>query len=88
MILYGLYGFTHHGWSRLLTVMGPEGAEAIADHIEPGPDISAVTGAGRLPQYYEKRSGALAGLVERYRIIVLQPAEWNAKKGELGDAIL
>ncbi len=87
MILYGLFGFTHHGWSRLLTVMGPEGAEAIAAHIEPGPDISAVTGPGRLPQYYEKRSGALAVLVERYGIVVLRPAEWNAKKTELGGAI-
>ena len=87
MILYGLFSRTHHGWSKVLTVMGPEGPAAIASHIDPGPGIAASTEAGRLPQYHEKREGALAALIDRYGIVVLGKAEWDAKKAELGDAV-
>ena len=87
MILYGLYSRTHHSWSKVLTVMGPAGADAITAHIEPGPGIAASTEPGRLPQYHEKRDGALAALIERYGIVVLAKADWDAKKAELGDAI-
>ena len=87
MILYGLYGFTH-GWARVLTVMASDGAEAVAAHIDPGPDVIATTGQGRLPLYQEKREGALAVLVSKYGIEVLEKAEWDAKKAELGRAVL
>ena len=86
MIVYGLYGITH-GWGRLLTVMGPAGTAAITDHIEAGDDITVSSGTGKLTQYFEKREGALAGLVERYRIIVLSKPEWDAKKTELGNDV-
>lgn len=86
MTLYGLYGFTH-GWAKVLTVMGPDGAAAIAAHIDTGNDIIAVTGQGRLPLYQEKREGALAALVSRYGVTVLDKAAWDAKKAELGAAV-
>ena len=86
MTLYGLYGITH-GWARVLTVMGPAGAAAVAAHIEPGPDIVAETGAGQLPVYQEKREGALAALIARYGIAVLDKPQWDAKKAELGEGV-
>ena len=86
MIVYGLYGITH-GWGRLLTVMGPAGTAAITDHITTGDDITVSSGEGKLTQYFEKREGALARLVEKHRIIVLSKPEWDAKKRELGDEI-
>ena len=85
MILYGYVSRTHHTWSKVLTVMGPEGADVITAHIEPGSGIAAKTDPGRLPQYHEKRDGALAALVERYGIVVLEKADWEAKKAEIAD---
>jgi len=86
MIIYGLYGFTH-GWGRMLTVMSPEGAAAAARHIVAGEDVETRAADGRLPQYFEKRAGALAGLVEANGIVVLSKAEWDARKRELGEQI-
>lgn len=86
MIVYGLYGITH-GWGRVLTVMGPAGTAAITDRIAAGDDIMVSSGDGKLTQYFEKREGALARLVENHRIIVLSKPEWDAKKTELGNDI-
>lgn len=86
MIIYGLYGFTH-GWGRLLTVMSPEGAAAATGRIVPGDQIEVSVGDGRLPQYHEKRQGALARMVERYGIVVLDKEAWDDKKQELGEQI-
>lgn len=86
MTLFGLYGFTH-GWAKVLTVMGAAGAAAVAAHIEPGPDVIATTGEGRLALYQEKREGALAALIARYGITVLDKPQWDAKKAELGEAV-
>jgi hypothetical protein len=86
MVIYGLYGFTH-GWGRVLTVMSPEGAAAVARHIVAGEDVETKTADGRLSQYFEKRRGALAGLVEANGIVVLSKAEWDARKRDLGDGI-
>jgi hypothetical protein len=87
MIVYGLYGFTHHGWSRVLTVMSPEGAAAAADYIAAGEDVETRAADGRLPQYFEKRAGALARLVEANGIVLLDKAEWDARKRDLGERI-
>lgn len=84
--VYGLFGITH-GWGVLLTLMSPAGATAIARSIDPGPDIVLHMAEGRLPQYHQRRAGALDRLIEAYGIIVLDNAAWNAKKAELGDAI-
>lgn len=86
MELYGLYVFTH-GWAKILTVMSPDGATAVFAHIEAGEDITAQGGAGRLPQYFEKRDGALQALVRRYGIEVLEKADWDARKAALSDAV-
>ncbi len=86
MVIYGLYGFTH-GWGRLLTVMSPEGAAAATAWIVTGDHIEFSASDGRLPQYHEKRQGALARLVERNAIVVLDKEVWDEKKRELGDRI-
>ena len=86
MVIYGLYGFTH-GWGRLLTVMSPEGAAAALQRIVTGDHIEVSAGDGRLPQYHEKRQGALARMIERNGILVLEKADWDAKKQALGDRI-
>ena len=86
MVIYGLYGFTH-GWGRLLTVMSAEGAAAALQRIVPGEHIEVTAGDGKLTQYHEKRQGALASLVERNAIRVLEKADWDAKKQELGNRI-
>ncbi len=92
--LFGLFGLTH-GWGTLLTVMSPQGAgaarAAIAARVDLqgglGQDLTIYAGAGRLPQYHEKREGALRRLVEDARIVVLSRADWHARKQALGDAI-
>ncbi len=86
MVIYGLYGFTH-GWGRVLTVMSSEGAAAAARHIVAGEDVETKTADGGLSQYFEKRRGALAALVEANGIVVLNKAEWDARKRDLGDGI-
>ncbi len=103
MIIYGLHGF-NHGGAKVLTVMSPEGAPAAlralaagADVItnaggdvttSAGGDVITNAGAGRLTQYLEKRAGALARLIEAHGIIVLSKPDWDAKKAELGAAVL
>lgn len=86
MVIYGLYGFTH-GWGRLLTVMSPEGAAADTARIVTGEHIEVSAGEGKLTQYHEKRQGALARLVERNAIVVLEKEAWDKKKRELGERI-
>lgn len=86
MTLYGLLGFTHHG-GRLLTVMSPQGATAAAAHIRESAGVRAVVRPGRLPQYHEIRHGALATLIERHHIELLQADDWNARKALLGEAV-
>lgn len=83
MELYGFFVWNHHGWSKILTVLSPEGGDAAFAHIEYGDDIIAKGGDGRLPQYQEKSGRALEALIDRYAIEVLDKASWDAKKEEL-----
>jgi hypothetical protein len=87
MIIYGLFGFTHGG-AKVLTVMSPEGASAALRSIAGVEDVIIDAGEGRLTSYLEKRRGALARLIEAHGIIVLNKAEWDAKKAGLGAAVL
>ena len=87
MEIYGLYGITH-GWGRLLTLMSPEGAEAVAAAIEPAEDIDIVVRAGLLTQVYEKRRGGLARVVEVHGVTVLNGEDWAQRKAVLGDSVL
>ncbi len=87
MIIYGLHGFTHGG-AKVLTVMSPEGAPAALRAIAAGDDVITNAGAGRLTQYLEKRAGALRRLIEAHGIAVLSKPDWDAKKAELGAAVL
>ena len=85
--IYGLMGFTHHGWARLITAMGPAGDDAvraaIAVHEEALVHIKVVVTAGGLTQYHGKREGALERLIEAAGIIMLTRDQWNAKKAAL-----
>ena len=56
MLLYGLYGFTH-GWGRLLTVMSPEGAAAVVEHVAVVEGIEIKGGEGARSS--TTRSGAV-----------------------------
>jgi hypothetical protein len=87
MIIYGLYGFTHNG-AKALTVMSPEGASAALEAIAADEDVITDAGTGRFTHYLEKRSGALARLVEAHGIIVLDKPDWDAKRAELGVTVL
>ena len=87
MTIYGLRGFIHHGWDKLLTVMSPQGTSAALEKVITGDDIVTETGEGKLTQYYERGKGALDRMIEENGIIVLDRAAWNAKKAELGEAI-
>lgn len=85
MTLYGLYGFTHGG-ARVLTVMGPAGASAARAFLHADDDVIVYAGAGRLPQYHEKRAGALRRLVADNKIAILTKEEWDVVKSQLGKA--
>ncbi len=87
MIIYGLHGF-NHGGAKALTVMSPQGASAALRAIAAGNDVITDADAGRLTWYLEKRAGALARLIEAHGIVVLTKPDWDAKKAELGDAVL
>ena len=87
MRLYGVFSITHHGWSRVLTVMGEEGRSAALAAIEAGPEIEVRAGEGRLTQYHAQSREVLQELIERHGITVLEPGAWAAKKEELGAAI-
>ena len=85
--IYGLKGFTH-GWARILTVMSAEGASVLASRIEAGAEAEVAAAEGRLIQYIERRKGGLDRLIAENGIVLLSKAEWDAKKAELGTAIL
>ena len=85
--IYGLKGITH-GWARVLTVMGREGAAALAARIEADDDVSVSAAEGRLTQYVERRKGGLDRLIAANGIILLSKPDWDSKKAELGPAIL
>ncbi len=88
MILYGLRGITH-GWGRLLSVMSPQGARAVLDRLEPGPDLKIVAQPGQPVQVHQIRDGALDELVARYGIVELDQAAWAERKQAIGkDAVL
>ncbi len=84
MELYGLFVFTHHSWSKVLVVMSPEGASAAAAALGADPDIAMTFEEGRLPQFAERRSGAMAEFIARHEIDLLDHKAWAAKKAELG----
>ncbi len=87
MTIFGLFGITH-GWARVLTLMSAAGDSAVRARVAPGDGVEVDHGAGRLTQYHERRNGALDRIVERHDVVVLDNAAWNAKKRELGAAIL
>lgn len=87
MTLYGLRGFTHNG-AKTLTVMSPAGATAARGAIAAGDDVLVQAGPGQLTLYLEKRRGALQRLIAAHGIVVLDKPAWDAKKTELGPAIL
>ena len=87
MILYGLRGFTHHGWSHLLTVMSPQGATRALAHIEAPETIRVRAAPGTLTRYYELRDGALDTLIDTYGIEVMERARWDELKSQLGESI-
>ena len=66
-----------------MTVLSPEGNDAAFNFIDAGPDFIVKGGDGRLPQYQEKRGEALAELVERYDIQILDKEAWDRKKAEI-----
>lgn len=86
MILYGLRGWTHHGWEQTLTVLSPSGrAEALA-HMQCADGLRTVQRPGNLTRYHEIRAGSVNALIERYSIQLLDREAWVAKKAELSDA--
>ena len=87
MTIYGLFGITH-GWARVLTLMSAAGDSAVRARVALGDGVEVDHGAGRLTQYHERRNGALDRIVERHDVVVLDNAAWNAKKRELGSAVL
>ena len=87
MILYGLLGFTHNG-GRTLTVMSPTGARAALAAIAAGSSVRVQAGAGQLTIYQARRRCALRELIAAHGIEVLDKPAWDAKKAELGAAVL
>jgi len=87
MKLYGFKTFTH-GWQHVLTVLSPDGASKALAYVEHDSDIGVEARDGHLTRYYEKRDGALGRLVEAYSIEVLDRADWDRIKTELGDSVL
>lgn len=86
--IYGLKGITH-GWARVLTVMSAQGASTLLAQIEaPDDDVSVSAAEGRLTQYLERRKGGLDRLIAANGIVLLSKADWDAKKAELGPAVL
>lgn len=88
MRIYGVLSITHHGWSKVLTVMCADGREAALAFIRSGEGIEVRAGPGRLTQYHGLTTGHLDRLIARHGILLLSRAEWNAKKAELGPAVL
>jgi hypothetical protein len=88
MKLYGLRGFYHHGFEKVLTVMSPEGVTAALAYVKPPPDVTTKAAPGRLTQYIEQSAGALDRLAARYDIAILGKSEWDRIKNRLGDSAL
>lgn len=84
-LLYGLMGFTH-GWARVLTVMSPAGATTAMRKIGKADGVITAFREGELPRFQEQRAGALRRLVESQGIVLLDKADWDTKKAELGSA--
>lgn len=84
--LYGLMGFTH-GWAKVLTVTGagPEGGAAALARLGRPDGVEVLAGDGALPRFLEKRRGALQRLVAEHGIVVLDRAQWEARKAAGGD---
>ena len=85
MQLYGLYVLQHHGSNRLLVVMSSEGVEAAREHMSKTDGLEVRAGKGRLTQYVEQDGGAMAMLIDRYDIKVLDRDAWRQTKDSLGD---
>ncbi len=88
MRMYGVFSITHHGWSKVLTVMCERGRGAALAFIQPGEGIEVRAEVGHLTQYYGQTTDHLKRLIDRHGIILLSRSEWNAKKDELGAVIL
>lgn len=81
--LYGYLGFTH-GWAQVLTVMSPAGVEAAWQNVTADDDDVTIYGdRTQLPQYHEKRAGALQRMIDRHGIEVVEKPEWDALKARL-----
>lgn len=88
MRMYGVLSITHHGWSKVLTVMCDRGRGTALAVIQPGEGIEVRAEEGRLTQYYGQTTGHLERLADRHGVVMLGRADWNAKKNELGPIIL
>ena len=53
-----------------------------------GDNVAVQAGPGQLTYYLEKRRGALRGLIAAHGIVVLDKPAWDARKAELGPAVL
>jgi hypothetical protein len=84
MVLYGLRGFTHHGWEQTLTVLSPGGRTEALQHMQCTDGLRTVQRPHSLTRYHEIRAGSVQALVKRYSIRLLDRAAWEAKKTELG----
>lgn len=82
--LYGYLGFTH-GWAQVLTVMSPDGAEAVWQNVTADEDVIVYGDRTTLPQFHEKRAGALQRMIDRYGIEVVEKPDWDALKAEMRD---
>ena len=86
MTIYGLRGWTHHGWEQTLTVLSPGGRAEALQHMQCTDGLRIVQRPGSLTRYHEIRAGSVDALIARYGIRVLERAAWDARKSELGDA--
>jgi len=87
MTLYGLRGWTHHGWEQTLTVLSPAGLTEALLYMQSTDGLRTVQRPGNLTRYHEIRAGSVAALIERYGIQVLDREAWETKKAELGDVV-
>ena len=81
--LYGLMLFSH-GWARILTVMSPQGDDAVLEALSSTAGIRVEYQAGGLPQFHEIREGALDRMIGEHGITVLDKPGWDEKKWSLG----
>jgi len=86
MILYGLRGWTHHGWEQTLTVLSPSGVTVALQHMPCTDGLRTVQRPGNLTRYHEIRAGSVNALIEGYSIEILDREAWETRKAELGEA--